>query len=254
MSPKRFAALILAPFLCGIVTSCKKNTSDAATQPGVENVALFEKGKGVCLPDELKKELGVATFEVVEKALPRRLTKTARIYRAESEGKPAGASILATIEEAAPLKPGQNVRLQRPHPNELTLTGTLVRIDESARPALDQVEVLVEFSDEGQGCAVGSFLSATFEVGNATAGFVVPETAVLKTAEGCFVYAVNGTVLTRTPVRIGATSDALVEVLDGLYAGDTVVGKGIENLWLVELSALKGGTPCCPVPKNKAEK
>ena len=30
--------------------------------------------------------------------------------------------------------------------------------------------------------------------------------------------------------------------------------KGVDNLWFIELSALKGGTPCCPVPKKDAGK
>jgi len=29
-----------------------------------------------------------------------------------------------------------------------------------------------------------------------------------------------------------------------------VAVKGVQNIWLVELSALKGGTPCCPVKKT----
>jgi hypothetical protein len=41
-----------------------------------------------------------------------------------------------------------------------------------------------------------------------------------------------------------------VAIEDGLYAGDSVAVRGVDGLWLVELSALKGGTPCCSVPKK----
>jgi len=61
---------------------------------------------------------------------------------------------------------------------------------------------------------------------------------------------VNGTHLTRTRVKTGASSEGLVEVQDGLYTGDSVAVKGAQNIWLVELSAIKGGTPCCPVKKT----
>ena len=73
---------------------------------------------------------------------------------------------------------------------------------------------------------------------------------MLVAADGTYVYAVNGTHLTRTRIKTGAASEGLVEIQDGLYAGDSVVVKGVQNIWLVELSALKGGTPCCPVKKT----
>ena len=93
-------------------------------------------------------------------------------------------------------------------------------------------------------------MTATLTNGEARPVFVVPESALLVTADGSYVYAVNGTHLTRTRVKTGAASEGFVEIEDGLYAGDSVAAKGVDGLWLVELSALKGGTPCCPVPKK----
>lgn len=254
MSAFRFMTLVVVPFLGVALAGCHSRTTDASTPAEPEKLSLFQKGKGVCLPDELKKEFGVETVEVAEKPLPRRLTKTARVYRAASDGERAAASVLVTTEEAQELKPGQAVVLRRAHDDEAPFSGTLVRMDEHARQVLGQVELLVEFADAARRFPVGAFLSASFTTREPKPVFVVPETAVLRCADGCYVYAVNGVHLTRTPVKIGAKADGLVEVEDGLYAGDAVVRQGIENLWLVELSALKGGTPCCPVPKKGAEK
>ena len=252
MNVRPFATLLLAPFFCLALAGCYSRTADR--QADAEKRSLFQKGRGVWLPDELKKEFGVETFEVIEKLLSRRLTKTARIYRAASDSEMAEASVLVTAEETKELNLGQAVNLRRTQNDEPPVTGRLTRMDENARQVLGQVEVLVEFVDAERRFPVGTFLLATFVTREAKLVFVVPESALLKAADGCFVYAVNGAHLTRTPVKPGAVSDGFVEIEDGLYAGDAVVAKGIENLWLVELSALKGGTPCCPVPKKNAAK
>jgi multidrug efflux pump subunit AcrA (membrane-fusion protein) len=94
-------------------------------------------------------------------------------------------------------------------------------------------------------------LTATFLIGEPRPVLVVSRSALLTAAEGTFVYAVNGTHFTRTKIKIGATTDGFVEVEDGLYSGDKVVAKGMESLWLIELSALKGGKPCCAVPRRE---
>jgi multidrug efflux pump subunit AcrA (membrane-fusion protein) len=246
----RFGALVVASFLGVVLAGCHSRSTDGSGKSEPEKVSLFQKGKGICLPDHLKKEFGVETVEVAEKILPRRQTKTARVYRAARGGQRAEASVLVTTEEAQELKPGQMAVFRRTPNDEAPFSGTLVRMDEHARPVLGQVEWLVEFADAARRFPVGAFLSASFITREAKPVFVVPETAVLRGADGCYVYAVNGAHLTRTPVKIGAVTDGLVEIEDGLYAGDAVVGTGVENLWLVELCALKGGTPCCPAPKK----
>jgi hypothetical protein len=242
------AALILAPLLCGSLAGCHPRTTDADS----EKVSLFQKGKGVCLSDEMKQELGIEVVAVVEKPLPRYLTKTAQVYRAARAGELAHASVLLTMEEAKKLKPGVSVALRGMETDGPPLTGTVVRIDSFARPVLGRVELLTEFPDPERRFSVGTFLTATFSTPETKPVFVVPERALLTAADGCFVYAVNGMHLTRTPVKTGAVWEGLVEIEDGLYAGDSIAAKGIENLWLVELSALKGGTPCCPVPNKNA--
>jgi multidrug efflux pump subunit AcrA (membrane-fusion protein) len=93
-------------------------------------------------------------------------------------------------------------------------------------------------------------VKATFNQNGPTFSIVVPKSALLSGAEGDSVYTVNGTHLTRTRVKAGMTREDRVEIRDGLYAGDIVACKGVEGLWAVELSALKGGTPCCPMPKK----
>jgi multidrug efflux pump subunit AcrA (membrane-fusion protein) len=70
---------------------------------------------------------------------------------------------------------------------------------------------------------------------------VVPKSAVLASAEGNFVYVVNGEAYLRTAVKTGVEAEGLVEVTDGLLAGDVVVTRPVEKLWIIELRATKGG-------------
>jgi multidrug efflux pump subunit AcrA (membrane-fusion protein) len=66
----------------------------------------------------------------------------------------------------------------------------------------------------------------------------------LKTAEGHFVYVVNGERYVRTPVKVGMQGVENVEIADGLYTGDEVVTVGVTPLWLAELQVLRGGKAC----------
>ncbi len=72
----------------------------------------------------------------------------------------------------------------------------------------------------------------------------VPESALLRTVRGEFVFVANGGWYLRTPVQIGAAAGGWVEIRDGLYEGDTVVAQGARALWLAEIQAVNGGVSC----------
>lgn len=242
------------PVVCLIaVTGCHRGENpNAATGP--ETMSLFEKGRGILLPKDLRKEFGVETAEVTEKTVSRRVTKVAQVYRTEMDGKPAAASVLVTAQEVGELKPGQSVELRESAKEGSAITGRLIRVDDQLKAVFGQAEALVEFSDEARKYPAGTVLTAVFEAGDSKKALAVPNTCVLHCADGSFVYTSNGKHLSRTSIKTGATGDGVVEVTDGLYEGDVVAVKGVESLWVIELSALKGGTPCCPVPKKGGDK
>lgn len=72
----------------------------------------------------------------------------------------------------------------------------------------------------------------------------IPSAALLRTVRGDFVYVANGDWLLRTPVVVGKSTGAFVEVKDGLYEGDRVVIRGVRNLALAEIQAVNGGVGC----------
>ena len=72
----------------------------------------------------------------------------------------------------------------------------------------------------------------------------IPESALLRTVRGEFVFVANGGWYLRTPVQTGAAAGGWVEIRDGLYEGDTVVAQGSRALWLAEIQAVNGGVSC----------
>jgi multidrug efflux pump subunit AcrA (membrane-fusion protein) len=252
ISSLRQRAFTVLVTLLVLATGCNSKKPAENAAPENDKVSLFKEGKGILFSVETKKLFGLEIAEVTEKPMPRRLRKTAQVYRPGREGIPASAMLLLSAEEAKELKVGQPVKLKAGDAPEIC--GTLVLLDPQAHTVLAQIEALVEFADPHQLLPGGAFVTATLINGETRRVFVAPESALLTTADGSYVYTVNSAHLIRTRVKPGAVIDGFVEIEDGLYAGDSVAAKGVDGLWLVELSALKGGTPCCPVPKKKAEK
>lgn len=79
---------------------------------------------------------------------------------------------------------------------------------------------------------------------------IVPKSAVVEGVLEDFVYVRNEEYIVRTPVTVGASRGERIEITEGLLAGDHVVATAGHDLWMIELLAIRGGSPCCPVPKK----
>jgi multidrug efflux pump subunit AcrA (membrane-fusion protein) len=224
---------------------------EKAESKGIE---LYQKGKGLLLPEKMKSMFGLELAEVAEKPMGRYLTGTAQVYRRAEADRAALATVLISADEAKELSEGQAVRLMGKKGEAAELTGKLVKLDTRAESYLGQTEALIEIADKAHALVEGDVLTATLTIREPKPVVAAPQSAILGCAEGSFVYVVNGEHLTRTAVKTGTRSDGWVEIIDGLYSGDVVAIKALERLWFIELSALKGGTPCCPVPKKEGAK
>ncbi|MSU63953.1 MAG: hypothetical protein EXS31_16435 [Pedosphaera sp.] len=233
---------------------CDSTPKGSVASDGEANiVSLFKAGKGVRFCEETRMLFGLQVTEVIEKSIPHRVRKTAQVYRESRGANAAEALARLSAEEAGKLRAGQQVNVISANGGR-EISGTLVRLDSQTLATLGHVEALIEFADPEQHCPMGSFLTLIFTNRETKTALLVPESALLTSADGSYVFTVNETYLTRTCVKAGAAANGLVAIEDGLYAGDSVASEGINDLWLVELSALKGGTPCCPVPKKNADK
>jgi hypothetical protein len=104
---------------------------------------------------------------------------------------------------------------------------------------------------EGHGVFVGQetqeairlqVAEVVIKAGSTTAS--VPDSSLLSTATGDFVFTVNGDHFQRTQITIGGCADGWVSVSDGLLEGDQVVTNGVRELWRIELQATKAGAAC----------
>jgi hypothetical protein len=206
--------------------------------------ATFKEGTGITVLDETRKSLGLQTAEVAEQTLPRKIRFVAHMFGAKGE------TALGTVpvQEATLLRTGLPVLLMS---SARATTGEVQRVTKPL--ANDEAEVIVALRSATT-LKNGDFGEAVVSVPGEKSALVIPREAVIRGAMGDLVYVVNGEAYLLTWVELGAESGGLVEVTDGLLAGDSVVTRGAMDLWLVELRAQKGGQGCCPAPPKKERK
>ena len=109
--------------------------------------------------------------------------------------------------------------------------GTIRRIFPAADSATRMVPVEVQLS----GSAVrrlrpGYLARVTLKLGERPGVLVAPLGAIVGTREARAVFVVHGKTVERRPVRLGQSSGNVVEILEGLRVGDSVVVVGADRL------------------------
>jgi len=208
--------------------------------------ASFKAGKGVMLTDETRKILALETADITEQKLPVQIHLNVQIFgekhhHAVLENDHSNCDVhgsgFVTPEQSAALRVGQAVQIQTR--TNGPLTGVVLAVEKPL--LLGESEVIVGATNATDKVKSGDFLSAVITLPRHESVPVIPRSALIRTSEGSFVYAVNGEAYYRTAVKTGAEGEQLVEITDGLLTGDAVVVKPVETLWLIELRATKGG-------------
>jgi multidrug efflux pump subunit AcrA (membrane-fusion protein) len=233
MNLPSFITLLGAITIATLNTSCLESKGATEKQPGQtpENGAQFKKGQGLSLTEKMSKAIGLEVEDVGE-------VKVASVISlnvsAETQSSATG---WVTPEQAKAIRPGVEVELH----GDTTFKGTVEKIEVNPLGIMGDSEITIITAEE---LTVGKPLKAVLRQPAGDAVAVVPTAALLKTAEGSFVYAVNGDFYVRTPVKTGVTDDKFVEITDGLYAGDQIVTTPVMSLWMAELQVLRGGKAC----------
>lgn len=208
--------------------------------------ASFDPRKGILLGQETRTNLGVRLAEVEELALPAETRFTAQVFGerhhhlptlADHSGCDVHGSGLVPDTVAATIAKGDRVSVL--HPKHGALHGVVLTVQKAV--ALGESEVIIGISNAVAVLRPGEFVPSLILHPTEQPTATVPSEAVLRTAEGAFVYTVNGDAFLRTVVRTGATSGGRIAITDGLLPGDQVVAHPAEALWLIELRATKGG-------------
>lgn len=225
---------ISAPLLAAaaLLSACDKEKSETAEPHGEEmgtevSGATFKEGRGLKFMPESAAAIGLKTASVEERPVSRTVTLMAQVLEA---GPPAilSASVADSDTDWYRTTPFREV--------------SVTRIDRSMSAATGMADLSLSWNHAG--LPAGEWVRLTLIPKDAPAVVAVPKSAVLRSAGGVFVYAVSGEYWVRTPVKTGAESDGFVEITDGLYSGDTIVTSPVEQLWLIELRAVKGGAGC----------
>lgn len=235
------ATLLLAVMLAGCGRKAVETTVAEST---VMLGPQYSAKQGLLLPDDTRRSLGVKTVEVVEQKVPSTIEVQLRIYQAGDHASLASGTV--TPEQAKLLKPGQALQI---HAGDgKSFTGKVTALNDQLQKATGVIEVLAEILGISAGLAAGKFLQADIALDSNESVVSVPRAALLQCSDGYSVYTVSGEHLVRTPVKVGALNSDLVEIKDGLYAGDQVVLQPVMSLWMTELAAVKGGQACCVMP------
>jgi len=208
--------------------------------------ASFKAGKGVTVTDETRKILGVEVADVAECKLPNQIRFTVQVFgekhhhllnQEDHSGCDVHGSGFVSANTAVAVKAGQPVQLFKD--TNSPLAGVVLAVQKAL--ALGESEIVIGISNATTALKPGEFVPARINLTRDEAVTAIPQSAVLRTSEGSFVYAVNGGAYFRTAVNTGVEADGWIEVTDGLVAGDQVVTKPVQTLWLIELRAVKGG-------------
>lgn len=213
-----------------------------------EEAWSYKAGRGVTLNETASKSLGITVAEVQSAdIIPEREAVTVQLYRAAPRGSAPGGKAMGSFflpaGEAERLAPGQAFELRE---NGSVFAAAVTSAKPPAEGHGGLAEVLSEISDPKGELRAGDFLEARIaRTKDARSGVAaIPLSAVVDSVRGPFVYVANDTSFLRTPVKLGAAQDGVVEVLDGLFDGDVVVTNGSPGLWMIELQAVNGGKGC----------
>jgi membrane fusion protein (multidrug efflux system) len=127
-------------------------------------------------------------------------------------------------EHVALVRPGAAVRLSVSGASD-EIDGRVARVNSTADPATRQVKVYVRVPNGAGRLVGGLFASGQVLTRQARSALAVPSEAVRDLDGKPWAFVVENGRLVRRAIRIGVRDEShdLVEVLEGLQAGDTVV-------------------------------
>lgn len=227
--------------ICAFALPLSMQAKDFPVRPGGPvngdnpNIGIkYDEQQGLYVTPFSAELLGLEMADVDESEIVSTLTLQAQVYDNPGSGT-AHASAWLPEEEAKQVESGQKVRLDGDRSGEITAVSAKMN---------GQAEVLLSIADPTGELKVGKFLSGSLSISSNGLVTVVPEDAIIHSAEGAFAYVDNGGWTVRTPVEVGAVAGGKAEIIDGIYFGDRIVTKPVMSIWMAELQLLKSGKAC----------
>ena len=131
--------------------------------------------------------------------------------------------------EASRLAPGQDVRFTVRGVPGAEFKARLFHLSQKADPVTRAVEGKAEVVERTDGLRAGTFAQVRMTTGRQR-GLLVPERAILPTERGFVLFTLDGTKAQSRVVKLGLRVDGLVEIVEGLRKGESVVVDGALTL------------------------
>lgn len=224
-------------------------STPAESQAGTKDDApSFDPDKGIYLPEDTKQSMGITTAPAQRKTFQAGQTMKFQIFREANEAPLPGMSYRNGYAYASTILTNPNAGLHPGQTGEVTgkpdsTHATTVKLFQlNTLPNSNQTELLVEIADPQHQFSLSDFCTVRWQMASVDAPVAVPDSALLKTTEGVFVYLVKENRFVRTEVKTGAMGEGFTEVNEGVATGDTVVMDPVQTLWLTELKLKAGGS------------
>ena len=131
----------------------------------------------------------------------------------------------------ATLKVGRIVRALSAAFGERTFEGRVTLIDPRIDPVTRTAKLTAEFPNPDEALKPGMFLSVALEVTNKPNAVVVPEEAIVGEGLRHLIYVIkDDKTVERRVVRIGQRQSTVVEILEGVKPGETIVVRGVQRV------------------------
>lgn len=149
------------------------------------------------------------------------------------------------------LAKGQRVEAQSAAFPGRTFVGTVAAVDSRIDPVSRAFRVRAELPNEDRVLPVGMFMRLDLALDDREA-VVIPEEALSVEGGEAMVYVIADDTAQRRAIRSGLRRDGIVEVVEGISAGETVVSRGIQSLRDGASVTIVGTTPL-PGPPGALE-
>jgi multidrug efflux pump subunit AcrA (membrane-fusion protein) len=238
----------------GLATACGPKdgvTKTAPASPPTETPpdakkedASFDPDKGLYLSEATRQSMGITTASVQKKTFQAERTMKFQIFREADEQSLPGMAYRFGFAYASAILTGEKIDLGPGQVGEVMEKGEAPAklFQVNALPNSNQAELLVEITDPQNQFILGQFCTVRWLMTALDVPAAVPDSALLKTTEGNFVYLQKGDRFVRAEVKPGATGEGFTEITDGVAAGDSVVTNPVQTLWLTELKLKSGGS------------
>ncbi len=114
--------------------------------------------------------------------------------------------------------------------SNLRFTGTLYAIEPKIDPATRTMQLRALCTNQGEKVYPGAYVQIELRLKTVDDALMIPTQAVIPVLKGQTVLVKRNGVVVSVPVKTGTRLSALVQITDGLAAGDTVITTGLMQL------------------------